>query len=270
MALTVKELNSRIMDLDICYVDTAAEAGEGQMGREILVLLHGWGANKESLGPIIENLRDRFRIVAPDLPGFGKSGEPGRPWDAADYRDFFNAFLRETGLDQQQVNCAGHSNGGRILIKWASERPACLKRLILIDSAGVPARHGPDWYLKVYSYKAGKKLASLPGLRGILGPLVEARQAKAGSEDYRQASPVMKKTMVNLLNEDMRPLMPEIKAPTLLIWGEGDTATPLSDGQQMEKLIPGSGLAVLKPAGHFSYLDQLPQFLRTLIYFLEH
>ena len=103
-----------------------------------------------------------------------------------------------------------------------------------------------------------------------MGPLVEARQAKAGSEDYRQASPVMKKTMVNLLNEDMRPLMPEIKAPTLLIWGEGDTATPLSDGQQMEKLIPGSGLAVLKPAGHFSYLDQLPQFLRTLIYFLEH
>ncbi|MEA4892815.1 MAG: alpha/beta hydrolase [Peptococcaceae bacterium] len=270
MALTAKELNLRIMDLDICYIDTAAAAEEGGLGREILVLLHGWGASKESLGPVIENLKDRFRIVAMDLPGFGKSSEPDRPWTVEDYCAFLHAFLRETGLDGQRINAAGHSNGGRILIKWAAGSPTCLKRLLLIDSAGIPPAHGPDWYLKVYTYKAGKKLASLPGLKSLLGPVLEARQARAGSEDYRRATPMMKKTMIALLKEDLRDCLPQIKVPTLLIWGEGDTATPLSDGRLMEKLIPDAGLVVLKPAGHFSYLDQLPQFLRTVTYFLEH
>ena len=125
------------------------------------MLLHGWGANKESLGPIIEHLKDRYRVVAMDLPGFGKSSEPDRPWTVDDYCVFFDAFLAEIGLDQKKINCAGHSNGGRILIKWAAAAPCCLKRLILIDSAGIPPRHGLDWYVKVYTYKAGKKLAAL-------------------------------------------------------------------------------------------------------------
>jgi len=80
----------------------------------------------------------------------------------------------------------------------------------------------------------------------------------------------MKQTMSKVINEDLMQFMPQIGVPTLLVWGDQDTATPLEDGRQMERLIPGAGLAVLKPAGHYSYLDQLPQFLRTVIYFMEH
>ncbi len=66
----------------------------------------------------------------------------------------------------------------------------------------------------------------------------------------------MRATMVKAINEDLTDLIPGIKAETLLIWGTADTATPLSDGEYMERTIKGSGLVKLSGAGHFSFLDQ--------------
>ena len=79
-------------------------------------------------------------------------------------------------------------------------------------------------------------------------------QKNAGSSDYRNASPVMKQTMNNVLAEDVTDDLPKITASTLLIWGDKDDATPLSDGQKMEKLIPDAGLVVLS-GGHFAFAE---------------
>jgi pimeloyl-ACP methyl ester carboxylesterase len=68
----------------------------------------------------------------------------------------------------------------------------------------------------------------------------------------------------------MSAYLPLIKIPTLIFWGEQDTQTPLADGKKMQREIPDAGIVILSPAGHYSYLDQLPTFLRTLIYFMEH
>jgi pimeloyl-ACP methyl ester carboxylesterase len=239
-------------------------------GRQVLLFLHGWGACKETFNPVIASLRERYRLIAPDLPGCGKTGEPPRPWTVADYADFFQAFVEALGLDRQGFSACGHSHGGRLLIKWAARQPAALKRLILIDSAGLKPKRGPGWYLKVYSYKAGKTLLRLPALHRLLAPLLAGKIAKAGSADYQQASPLMKRTMVLQLDEDLRPCLSRIKAPTLLFWGGEDGDTPLEQGRLMEKEIPDAGLVVLSPAGHYSYLDQLPRFLGALTYFMEH
>ena len=79
----------------------------------------------------------------------------------------------------------------------------------------------------------------------------------------------MRRTMTLLLEEDLSRRLPLIKAPTLIFWGDGDKDTPLALGQRMEKEIPDAGLVLLSPAGHYSYLDQLPVFLRALTFFLE-
>jgi pimeloyl-ACP methyl ester carboxylesterase len=79
----------------------------------------------------------------------------------------------------------------------------------------------------------------------------------------------MRRTMVLSVNEDLTPLLSGIKVPTLLIWGENDTATPLSDGQTMERLIPGAGLVVLRGAGHFSFADHWGQCSRVLDSFVN-
>ena len=65
----------------------------------------------------------------------------------------------------------------------------------------------------------------------------------------------MRKSLVMNVNEDMVPYMPSVTMPALLIWGDKDTATPLSDGQLMEKLMPEAGLAVINGAGHYTFLD---------------
>ena len=78
----------------------------------------------------------------------------------------------------------------------------------------------------------------------------------------------MRATLSNVVRADMRPQLARIKAPVLLVWGENDTATPLSDGQEMERLIPGSGLAVIRGAGHFPFVDNPAQFSAVMASFL--
>ena len=80
----------------------------------------------------------------------------------------------------------------------------------------------------------------------------------------------MRSTFINVVNEDLRDLLPKISASTLLFWGENDTATPVSDGRLMEQLIPDAGLVVLKNAGHYVFADRLPQVRLILDNFLKN
>lgn len=94
-------------------------------------------------------------------------------------------------------------------------------------------------------------------------------RAKVGSSDYSQASPRMRAIMSRVVNEDLKHCMPSIKCPTLMIWGENDTATPLSDAKTMERLIPGSGLVSFPGCGHYSFLDNPVQFAAVLKSFVN-
>lgn len=250
-------MNVKVNGLNIC----CDEAGEG---KDVL-LLHGWGATKESLGPIFNLLKKDFHVIAPDMPGCGGSDEPERPWNVTDYSEFLKAFVGETKITP--FAAAGHSNGGRVLIRSCSDwfRP---EKLILIDSAGIKPKRKPSYYIRVYSYKLGKKILKLPLIDK--SGLYERFVANAGSADYRASSPVMQSTMSLLLNEDLKDRLCEITAETLLIWGEEDTATPIGDAKTMEKLIEGSGLVSIKGAGHFSYLDAPGKANGAIEYFLKN
>ena len=85
---------------------------------------------------------------------------------------------------------------------------------------------------------------------------VEDMRRKRGSADYNSATPLMRATLVKVVNEDLEPLMSAVACPTLLIWGDLDTATPISDAHRMEELIPDAGLVVCEGAGHFSFAEQ--------------
>lgn len=244
------------------------EKGKGPL----VVLLHGWGSNKELYGALMNTLSVKYRVAAPDMPGFGKSGEPDAPWSLDDYCDFVEWFVTERGgKENPEVILAGHSHGGRILIKLLGARrlPFTVRKLILIDSAGIVHEKTPEQMKKIKRYKRGKKILESPLMRGLFPHALERFQSRSGSADYRSASPVMRQSMVRVVNEDVREYLPKIKAETLLVWGDKDDATPLSDGQLMEKSIPGSGLAVLPGAGHFSFLDNQYQFLAVMKSFLQ-
>ncbi|MBQ6830662.1 MAG: alpha/beta hydrolase [Clostridia bacterium] len=254
-------MNVTVNGLNIHYIDKG-------VGDTTVLLLHGWGVDASLYHLLIDHLAAYCRVVAPDLPGFGGSDEPSSPFTPDDYADFALAFAEALGITEAVT--IGHSNGGRVLIKLLS-RPSLsltVRKAVLIDSAGLPAHHTFSYYVKVYSFKFIKFLFSLPPLKQLFPNAVDKARSKHGSADYQQASPVMRQSMVIALHEDVTPLLSSIKASTLLIWGKDDTATPLSDGQTMERLIPDAGLAVLE-GGHWAFAERFEQCGRILDVFIK-
>ena len=108
-----------------------------------------------------------------------------------------------------------------------------------------------------------KKLKTLPGLN----ELGEYMKQYIGSRDYRAASPIMRQTLVEVVNEDLSKFAREIEEPTLLIWGDQDEEAPLSDAKELEKIMIDAALIVL-PGTHYAYLENLQQVVNILNSFL--
>lgn len=224
-------------------------------GRPV-VLMHGWGCNFSTVRSIAAILETGMHVFNLDLPGHGKSPEPPTIWGVGEYTDFVKNFIDTLKL--QDPVLIGHSFGGRIAIMLASQRP--LSKIMLVDAAGIKPKRHLKYYIKVYSFKTAKHVLPLVlGKKRALKTL-DAWRGKAGSADYRQASPIMRQIMSKAINQDLTPLLTSIKASTLLIWGEKDTATPMRDARIMEKNIPDAGLVSFPDAGHFSFLDEPGQF----------
>ena len=241
-------------------------------GPATILLMHGWGcstATVESLRAVSE--RCGYRVITVDFPGHGLSTDPperldGTPWGVDDYTKLMEQLLRHESVDSKMLTLIGHSFGGRVAILFASRND--VDSVILVDSAGVKPRRSFSYYRRVYTFKAIKWLVNifLGKKRGT--EVVEHMRSKRGSADYNQASPMMHRVLSKVVNEDLTGVMPLIKAPTLLMWGENDTATPLSDAEVMKRLIPDAGLVTFTGCGHYSFLDNPRAFMSVLTNFL--
>lgn len=231
-----------------------------EAGKPVVLFLHGWGAPAATYKLMLDHISADCRVVAPDLPGFGGSEEPPEAWCVDDYVAWTRAFAKVVGLTK--VILMNHSFGGRISIKLLANPDDALtvSKAVFMDAAGIRPKRTAKYYGKVYSYKLLKRL---------FPRAAQKRQGKVGSADYRNASPLMRQTMVKCINEDLTVLLPNIAVPTLLIWGEADTATPLRDGKLMEQKIPDAGLVVLPGAGHFAFAEQWGLCSRVLDSFLK-
>ncbi|MDR1892807.1 MAG: alpha/beta hydrolase [Oscillospiraceae bacterium] len=218
------------------------------------LFLHGWGANIGLYKPLISALAKKYRVFALEFPGCGQSGEPNVPWTLTDYVELILAFMANLNIKNPVL--AGHSHGGRCCLKLVGDGLLRPPKMLLFDSAGVVGKKPLKKQLRTLTYKTVRRALTLPVARNHTRDLLEKARAHYGSADYKSASEVMRKTLVSLVNTDLRELFPKISCPTLLIWGENDTDTPLSDGRLMEKLIPDAGLCVLKGAGHFAFLEK--------------
>ena len=94
-------------------------------------------------------------------------------------------------------------------------------------------------------------------------------QKNAGSEDYRNATGIMRPTFVKVVNDDIAPLLPRIACPVLLVWGDRDTAAPLWMGQQMEKEMQDAGLAIFEGDDHWAYWHQPDRFNAVIDVFVK-
>lgn len=233
-------------------------------GEETAVILQGWGTQMSLYDSVAACIDERFQVVQLDLPGFGESDEPREPWAVEDYANFFVKFLERIGADK--VTLIGHSYGGRVIIRLAGRDnpPVAIDRIVLIDSAGVLPRKTKKQMRSIKRYKLLKKIAAFPPVYFMFSEMIDDWKSRQGSEDYRKASPMMKQCLVKAVNEDLSGLLDRIKQDTLLIWGDKDTATPLSDAKLMEERIPKAGLAVIEGTGHFCFAEK-PEVFRSII-----
>ena len=235
------------------------EAGVG----ENVVLLHGWGQNKEMMSAIFEHLKENYHVVNIDLPGFGQSEEPKEPWGVPDYEALVIDFL--DALSIEQFSIVAHSFGCRIAFHIAYDYPERVTKMCLTGAAGIKPKKSIQAQAKTGMYKAGKWFLTKTGQEEKLAEL----QNKSGSEDYRNASGVMRGTFVKIVNDDVSDFLDKINCETLLVWGDKDDAVPLSMAKKMEETMPNAGLAIFEGDDHFAYWHQADRFNRVLDIFLK-
>lgn len=218
------------------------------------MLLHGWGSSIEPWRGIMNSLIGNHRVVALDFPGCGKSDILIEPWNANDYADFVLEFMKKVNLNNPVL--VGHSNGGRIIMKLCGEKGVTPPKIIFIDAAGIKPKKSFKKQMKIRTFKTVKWCLTRPVIKNHTENLLKEARNYFGSSDYNSAPEVMRKTMVTLINEDMTPIVSKIKCPTLLIWGDKDSDTPLYMAHKLEELIEDTGLCILKDTGHFSFIQK--------------
>jgi len=231
------------------------------------MLLHGWGSSVDVWRGIINSLKGACRFIALDFPGCGQSNLPKSPMTTDDYMEFVLELLKAINVENPIL--IGHSHGGRVIMKLCGEGKINPPKIVFIDTAGLKPKKNFKSQVKVRTFKTVKFFLTLPLVKNHTADTLTKARAHFGSSDYNNAPEVMRKTLVNLVNDDMTDIVPNIKCPTLLIWGDRDTATPLYMAHKLEELIPDAGLCILKDAGHFSFAEKPYEAIAILRSFLS-
>lgn len=222
-----------------------------KVGKQCLVLLHGWGASSEYFKDL-QRIRKNFSILEIDFPPFGKSKEP-KNWNLFSYANMVISLCES--LKITKANFLGHSFGGRITILINVIKPDLVEKNILVDSAGMKPRRKISYYFKVMKYKLLKKNGK--------------NTQQLGSRDYLSLSTKMRKTFVSIVSTNLEDYAKMITKETLIIFGEDDKETPIYMAKRLKKLIKNSRLEIIGEAGHFCFLDKPYEFSNLVLEFLR-
>jgi pimeloyl-ACP methyl ester carboxylesterase len=243
-----------------CIVEQLATEYQDEGGGPCILMLHGWQDQLHTFDAITGILTRTHRVVRLDLPGFGSTERPKEVWGVDEYVQFVADFI--TKLDLHVDVLIGHSFGGRIAIKGIATKHLQPRTLVLIASAGIAKRRTIRHTALGVVAKVGRAATSIPGISRWKKTLRRRLYGAIGS-DYFRTGP-LRETFLKVISEDLSGSAREITTPTLLIWGAHDTATPVTEGQQLSQLIPHARLTVLPNVGHFVH-QEYPSEVSTYI-----
>ena len=231
-------------------------------GAPNVLFLHGWGCDSSMFSFLTSGFMPDATVAAIDFPGHGKSDEPPAPWGVAEFAEQVRAFILQNHLEP--VHLIAHSFGGRIALWLASHYPELIARLVLTGGAGLKKPVSDRSRRRTARFKRYNALLE-KAKAGPLTALAEGWQAKLrahyGSPDYVKLNENMRKTFVKIVSEDLFPLLDQVRASTLLIWGDKDTETPLWMAETMAEHIADSAVIVFEGGTHFAFLEQWQRFL---------
>ena len=219
--------------------------------KQSIIILPGWGNNRITFNYLIHDLKNYFTFYIIDYPGFGYS-TINKDLTIFDYTDIIYQFIKILNINNPIL--IGHSFGGRIISILATTYNIKIKKLLLIDVAGLK-----EYNIKIYLKKKIYKLLKL--LLKILPKKLQIKYKnllfkKFASNDYKLLPSNLYKTFQNVTKISLNKYYKNINIETLIIWGERDNITPLKLGIKLNKIIKNSTLIPIKNTKHFPYLEK--------------
>ncbi len=235
----------------------------------VAVLVHGLGGRSEDwekLAPFLA--KAGYRVYLPDLPGFGQSEKPASfSYSVSDEAKIVAGFFDALGL--KQVDLGGWSMGGWIVQLVAAQHPDRVRRLMLFDSAGLYIK--PDWDTKLFTPVSAAELDKFDALLMPHPPQLPAFVVKDILRTSHVHAWIIRRALDSMLTgrDTTDSLLSNLKMPVLIVWGEVDHITPLSEGQKIHQLIPQSHLNVIPGCGHLAPNECSGQIGPAMIGFLK-
>ncbi len=255
-----------------------------------IILIHGFGAKKETWIAQIGALSEKYKVISLDLRGTGKSERPNIFYTMDLFADDIKGLLDFLGIEK--VNIAGRSMGGMIAQHFVLKYPESVNKVILIaTTAGFPDEQGVELVIKgrvdqIETFKKNPETSFWQLARIVFYPNFR-KEMKADPKkkfhDIWSVDDLIKESILNSSNtqdiinqghaikkHNIIDKLGEIKNKTLLIASSHDRLTPKSSMEDMHKKIPNSTLQIIEKAGHFSHLSRAPEFNKILLEFLEN
>jgi len=235
-----------------------------------VVLVHGLGGHAEdwaNLAPFLAG--SGYHVYMPDLPGYGRSEQPADfSYSIPDEASAVLGFLDAMGL--KRVDLGGWSMGGWIVQRIAAEHPERVNRLMLFDSAGLFVK--PEWNTALFTPSSAAELDQLDALLMPHPPTVPGFIAADILRVSRKNAWVVRRALDSMLTgrDATDKELPNLKMPVLIVWGELDHITPLSQGEAMHALIPQSQLDLIAGCGHLAPGQCADKIGPKLVDFLQH
>ncbi|SNT50937.1 proline-specific peptidase [Bacillus sp. OK838] len=258
---------SQLKEFSIHYL----ESGEGKA----LVILHGLGNNSQSWRKQLCQMNEEFRVIAWDAPGYGESSDPKEEFqDFSQFADVLKEFLESLGL--QSVYLLGHSMGSAIALDFTSRFPEMVEALIISDAtrgaAGVSQEENKR--------KLQNRLHSIntlnPGelakkrVKALMSPNASVELVKEAERIMSQVRPAgYRSVSFSLSNLNQMEILSSISVPTLVMCGELDQVTPVSESRIFHELIPNSEFAIVPNTGHLCYQEDPEVFNEYVTDFLQ-
>jgi pimeloyl-ACP methyl ester carboxylesterase len=242
-----------------------------------LIILHGWQSSKEKwqkVKAIIEN--SGIRVICPDIPGFKHETELKEPWNLDNFINWFKDFVFSQELENPEIKdgfyLLGHSFGGRMTIKIASQNLFKLNGIILVAAAGV--KRNSTFYKETFGLGAKLIKAFRLGDHALTKNVYNFLRIFfyhyiIRKTDYLNATGAMSETIRNILTEDLKDKLDKIIVPTKIIWGDKDNYTSVNDAYFINEKIKNSELEVYKKIGHMPYLECPEKLAESIIEFIN-
>ena len=250
-------LRAEVGDLSVAYERT----GRGPA----LVLLHGFLFDSRAWRPQLEGLADTFTVLAWDAPGAGQSPDPPETFVIGDWADCLAGLLDAAGVHRAYI--LGLSWGGLVAQVFHRRHPGRARALVLADTYAGWRGSLPEpvceerlaTCLRDASLPASELVPRyLPGMHGKSTTQEVRKELASIMSDFHPAG--FRLMAMSLAHSDTRDLLPNIRIPSLLVWGDADERSPMSVAHQLHDAIPGARLAIIPGAGHLSNLEEPSQF----------